>query len=197
MTMSRVVTPHSSVLLPERPYHGAVPFDEWLFDRHTWLGRGAGFLQTSSLLVPRAVFEHIGFAARQHEEWELVLRATKQLNYPLLTVPQPLVVHYRDEPRPSLSGQYRWQQSVTWAQSLGSLLTRRAHSGFLLGYLSRDAQGKGAYRAALPLLAAAFRHGSPTLRQLFAYASIWSVPRGWRRQIRGLLDKGMADRLRQ
>jgi GT2 family glycosyltransferase len=195
--LSRVVTPHASFLLPERPYDGATPFDEWMFDRPSWLGRGAGFLQTSSLLVPRSLFEHLGFAVPQHEEWELVLRATKQLDYLLLTVPEPLVVHYRDEPRPSLSGQYRWQQSAQWAESLGPLLTRRAYSGFLLSSLSRDAQGKGECGAALALLLAAFRHGSPTLRQLFAYASIWSVPRGWRRQIRALLEHRAPDWLRR
>lgn len=194
MCTSRVVTPSGSMLLPARPFSGAVPFDEWMFDRPNWLGRGEGFLQTSSLLLPRELFAQFGFAVLQHEEWDLVLRATKQLGYPLLTVSEPLVVHYRDEPRPSLSQSYRWKQSVDWARGLGPLLTRRAFSGFLLGHVSRDAHGKGDFSAALPLLRTALREGQPTLRQFFAFLAIWGVPRGWRRRARAWLEGAQARR---
>jgi GT2 family glycosyltransferase len=189
-TLSWVIAPYGKTVMPIQPYDGSVPFDEWMFDRRSWLKRGEGFLQTSSILAPRDLLLTLPFAGTRHEEWELVLRATKQFGMKVLTVHEPLVLHYRDQARPSLSHAYGWQRSLDWANSLGTLLSPRGYSGFLLTVVSRDAQGRGAKGAAVPLLKAAWQKGRPTARQLFAFLSIWGMPRNLRRKLRGLLDRG-------
>jgi glycosyltransferase involved in cell wall biosynthesis len=191
-TQTRVIAPYGESLMPARAYDGSAPFDEWMWDRRTWLKRGDGFFQTSSVMVPRRMFASIGFTEARHEDWELGLRAVKQLGMPLLMVPEPLVLHYRDDARPSLSNAFDWQRSVTWADALGPLMSRRAYSGFLLTAVARDARGKGAWSAMWPLLRDAFRKGGPTPKQLFSFVATWAIPRNLRRTVRGRMERGSA-----
>lgn len=188
-SLTEVVTPQSRQVMPVRPYDNRQPFDEWMYDRSSWFGRGDGFFQTSSLMLPRRLFAQLGFGRAQHEDWEIGIRAIKQSGLPLRTVMQPVTVHHHGEARPSLSRNAAWASSVAWADDLGSLMTRRAYSGFLLVTTSRAAQAQGERSAALPLLKRAVAKGRPTLRQLFAYAAIWLAPRGVLRQVRSLLDQ--------
>ena len=188
MTLSRVVTPGGDFIRPADPYTGQEPIDEWLFDRRTWL-RGAGFLQTSSLMMPRMMFDQLRFRdTRQHEEWELVLRAVKQLGYRLITVPEPLVIHYLGDPRASLSKTYTWGRSLEWIDGLGDLVTARARSGFSLTVVGRSAANNREWSALAPLLRHAFAHGRPTARQIFAFTLAWAAPMRLRRRLRRMLQ---------
>jgi glycosyltransferase involved in cell wall biosynthesis len=186
MTRSRVVTPAGTFVRPSEPYEGDEPVDEWLFGRRHWLKGGPGFLQTSSLMMPRVLFDRLLFRdTRQHEEWELVIRACKELGYTLVTSLEPTVIHYDGFATASLSKSYTWRQSLEWADSMGSLLTRRAYAGFLLVTVARVAAAYGNKRGAFSaLLRAAVRRGRPTARQLFAFALLAGVPDAARRRLR-------------
>jgi glycosyltransferase involved in cell wall biosynthesis len=177
MTRSRVVTPQGEFIRPLALYDGSLPVDEWLFDRTTWLSGGQSFVQTSSLMFPKAMFDTLRFRdTHQHEEWELVIRAVKQLGYPLLTAPGALVIHYAGQPRPRLSHSYTWKVSVEWARGLKDYFTPKGYSGFILSHVGQSAAKLGQYDALLPLVRESFRAGRPTLRQLFRYAVCWAVP---------------------
>jgi hypothetical protein len=158
-----------------------MPIDEWLFD-----SRG-GFVQSSSLMVPRALFGQLDFRTT-HEDWEFVVRAVKQLGYRLVTVPEPLVVHYLGQARPSAHKVFDWRQSLAWLRELGKLITPRAYSGFCLVVIPRAEVGAGRYSACLPLLWTAFRRGRPTPRQLLACLLIWGLPEDLRRRARAMLS---------
>ncbi len=125
MTLSSVVTPVGTFVRPADPYMGAEPIDEWLFDRRSWFKGGQSMLQTSSLLVPRALFEKIGFGEARHEEWELVIRAVKQLGFRLITVREPLVTYYA-------GNTYPWKSSADWIETVRDVITPRAYAGFCL-----------------------------------------------------------------
>jgi len=68
------------------PRQIVAPYDEWLFGRRSWFQGGESMLQTSSLMVPRAMFDRLRFGEARHEEWELAIRAVKQLGFPMVTV---------------------------------------------------------------------------------------------------------------
>ncbi|MBV8166115.1 MAG: glycosyltransferase family 2 protein [Alphaproteobacteria bacterium] len=189
MTLSRVVTPRGDYVWPRARYDNAEPLDDYLFDRRSWF-KGHAFIQTSSLLMPRALFERVRFgAARQHEDWEMLIRLTKREGARILTVPEPLVVHLAEHDRPSLSQRYPWQQSLAWLDALGDLITPRAYSGFLLTILAPQPARYGQYGAFWPLLSRAFSRGSPTLRQLAMFVAVWLVPMQARQAIRKLLSR--------
>lgn len=188
MTLSHVVTPEGTFVRPAKPYRGDRPIDEWIFDRTTWLKGGLNFLQTSSLMVPRQVFDKLHFRDTMHEEWELVIRSVKQYGYALATAPEPLVIHYVGQPRPSLSKTQTWDRSIKWAASMIDLMTPRAYSGFLLTSVGQSAANRGQYAAFLPLLRLAFANGKPTAKQLFRYIMCWLIPRGLRKKARAQLQ---------
>ncbi len=183
-TLFRVSGPLGDLVKPTRPYRGAEPADEWLFDRHSWLRGGEAMLQTSAFLLPRTLFERLTFGeTRQHEEWELAIRAVKQHGLRLVTVEEPLTVYYL-QPAPSLSKTFNWRASLEWIDSMRDVVTRRAYSGFCLTVATQGLTGPDRREAFTALLAAARRHGDPTPRQLFAYALIRALPHGLRQRLR-------------
>lgn len=190
MTLSHVVTPEGTFVRPLAPYDAKLQtIDEWIFDRTTWLKGGLNFLQTSSLMMQRTLFETLNFPKTiPHEDWEFVIRAVKQHGYSVETVAEPLVIHYVGQQRPSLSKMHTWRNSVDWADRMGDLLTPRAYSGMLLTSIGQTAANHGAYGAVWPLLSASFRNGRPTAKQLFRFAMCWLVPRGFRRRARAKLQ---------
>lgn len=189
MTLSHVVTPEGEFIRPTNPYENSQPVDEWLFDRGSWLKGGETFLQTSSIMMPKFMFDTLHYRdTKQHEEWELVIRAVKELGYELLTAREPLVVHYAGQPRPSLSKTYTWQKSLAWIDDMDPLVTPRAYAGFLLSHVGQNSANAGEYSAMGPLLRHAFRKGKPTRKQLFRFALCWVLPRGLRRKVRARLQ---------
>ena len=175
--LSFVVTPFGTLIRPIRPYDGAQPIDEWLFDRRTWFKGGERMLQTSSLLIPRALFSSIKFGVAHHEEWEFVIRATKQYGYQLITVNEPLIYYYT-------GNLYAWQKSLAWVRSVRDLITPRAYSGFCLTVATQALHQPDRNRAFTIFLREALLNGSPTPRQLFAFFLMWLLPLDIRQRIR-------------
>jgi glycosyltransferase involved in cell wall biosynthesis len=186
-TLFRVVTALGDRISPALPYDGRQQIDEWLFGRQTWLKGHEAMIQTSSLMVPRFLFNTLHFRdTAQHEEWEICIRAVKTLGYSFLTVPEPLVIYYAPQAGASLSKTYTLERSMAWADAVGDLLSPRAYSGFALTVASQVPSTGPRGPAMLGLVRAAFRKGAPTARQLFAFALIWGTPHGLRRRLRAL-----------
>ena len=187
--LSKVVSSYGTYVWPASPYDGRVPVDEWMFDRQTWTRGGESFIQCSSLMVPRPLFDLMKFTnARQHQDWEFVIRAVKQHGYELITPDEPLLVYYVPEQRKSVSLAATWRQSVQWALDLGPLLTKRAFSGFCLTVIAQMASHRGTRDAFAPLLRVALRKGAPTAKQLFAFLYFWFSPTPFRLRLRAALQ---------
>jgi hypothetical protein len=176
----------ASYIWPEEVYDNSAPVDEYLFDRHGAFA-GSGYLQTSSFLLPRTLFEKSPYPVpSQHDDWEFVLRLSKLFGVKIDTVPEVLVKTYAEEPRPSLSASGTWDASLAWLDTVASLLTARAYSGFCLGVVGSRAANERAYRAFFPLLVRAFTHGSPRPWHVATFLAFWILPQGIRRKLRGL-----------
>jgi len=189
-TLSQVGVGGAVRTKPQHPYDGRMPFDEWLFDRLSWFESG-GFVQSSSLMVPRSLFKQLRFKDTQlHDDWEFVIRAVKQAGLELVTVKEPLVFHFFDQKRSSLQATLTWRHSLEWAQRMAPILTPRALSGFLLTVAARVAANAGDYSAVKPLFSYAMKNGRPTLRQIFAFALLWVLPFGMRKRLRFRLARG-------
>jgi glycosyltransferase involved in cell wall biosynthesis len=174
--LSAYITPHGSSVRPRERYDGRTPVDEWLFDRRQMFG-GQSFIQTSSLLLPKALFDEGIFPAHgQHEDWEFVINAVKRLGAELLTVPEILVRHYAEEKRPSLSASGRLDGSLNWIAGMQGIVTKRAFSGFCLTVVASQARRLGGWRECARLLFLAFRHGRPTVVQLLVFITVWAMP---------------------
>jgi glycosyltransferase involved in cell wall biosynthesis len=184
--LSRVVTPLATYVWPQTVYDNSMPLDEYLFDRRS-LFLGAGFIQTSSYLLPRRLFDRVRFNVESpHDDWELVLRLCKEAEARIETVPEVLVTLYFEEERSSLSSRATWLASLRWIESIRPIITPRAYSGFCLGVVGSRAANEGAYAAFPDLLQTAFRRGAPTLWHVTFYLAFWLAPQGMRRRLRAL-----------
>jgi glycosyltransferase involved in cell wall biosynthesis len=183
--LSRVVTPTATYVWPRVIYDNSGPIEEYLFDRRSLFG-GWGFIQTSSYLLPRRLFDKARFDIESpHDDWGFLLRLSKQAGARIETVPEVLVVLYSEEPRPSLTTRTSsWAVSLRWLDTIQPIITRRAYSGFCLGVVGSRAAQEGAYAAFPQLLYRAFRKGSPRLRQVLPFLAYWLTPQGVRRQLR-------------
>ncbi len=183
--LSQVITPNATFIWPETIYDNSVPIDEYLFDRRTTF-YGSSYIQTSSFLVLRASYEKAPFRVEgaEHDDWDFLLRLSKGQGVRIETVPEPLVKRYWEEQRPSLSNTGTWLKSLAWIDSVRPMLTRRAYSGFCLSVVGARAARERVYPAFFRLLATAFRHGSPRVRQVLVFLAYWVVPQGARRRLR-------------
>lgn len=186
--LSRVVTPSATYVSPQVPYDNSMPIDEYLFDRRSPF-RAPGFIQTSSYLLPRQLFDKVRFeTASPHDDWEFLLRLSKQAGARIETAPEVLVVLYFEEPRPSLTKRTSsWLRSLRWIDSLGPIISRRAYSGFCLSVAGSRAAQERAYTAVPEILYRAFRNGSPRLWQVLYFLAYWLVPRDSLSRLRGFI----------
>jgi glycosyltransferase involved in cell wall biosynthesis len=191
--LSRVVTPTATYIWPQVIYDNLLPIDEYLFDRRS-LFEGTGFIQTSSYLLSRRLFNQVRFEVESpHDDWGFLLRLCKQAGARIETVPEVLVVLYFEEQRPSLTTRTSsWAASLRWLDTMQSIVTPRAYSGFCLGVVGSRAAGEGAYAAFPELLNRAFRNGSPRLRHVLPFLAYWAMPQRLHRQLRGML-RGQTD----
>jgi glycosyltransferase involved in cell wall biosynthesis len=186
--LSRVVTPTATYVRPKKIYNNDAPIDEYLFDRRFLFG-GSGFIQTSSYLLPRQLFNKIRFNVESpHDDWEFLLRLSKQAGARIETVPEILVVLYSEEQRASLTNRTTWSASLGWLERVRPMMTPRAYSGFCLGVVGSRAAREGACAAFSDLLCRAVRGGSPRSWQILLYLGYWLTPEGLQRQVRGLLQ---------
>jgi glycosyltransferase involved in cell wall biosynthesis len=186
--LSRIVTPTATYAWPQVIYDNSGPIDEYLFDRRS-LFKGSGFIQTSSYLLPRRLFDKVRFDAESaHDDWGFLLRLSKQAEARIETVPEVLVVLYFEEQRSSLTTRtWSWSRSLRWLDSIQPIITRRAYSGFCLNVVGSRAAREGAYTAFPELLYRAFRNGSPGLWHVLPFLAYWLTPWGFQGQVRGLL----------
>lgn len=182
--LSRVVTPFATYVWPQTVYDNSMPVDEYLFDRRS-IFLGSSFIQTSSYLLPRQLFEQVRFNVESpHDDWEFILRLCKEIGARIEIVPEVLVTLYFEEPRSSLTSSGSSSASLKWIQDIRSIITPRAYSGFCLGVVGARAAKEGAYASFPDLLRTAFRRGAPTLWQVTFYLAFWIAPQGVRRRLR-------------
>jgi glycosyltransferase involved in cell wall biosynthesis len=186
--LSQVVTPNATYIWPRVAYDNTKPIDEYLFDRRSFF-MGDSFIQTSSYLLPRRLFNKVRFDTRSpHDDWEFLLSLTKKGGARIETAREVLVTHHLEEPRASLSSSAKWRHSVCWIDNVRHMVTPRAYSGFCLGVIGARAAREGAYAAIPELLCMAFRRGSPTLRHVIIFLCFWMTPYSLRRRLRASIS---------
>jgi hypothetical protein len=156
---------------------------EWLFDRRTFAG-GETFIQTSSLLMPKPLFDKYQFRSpMEHDEWDMLFRATKG-GTEIITVPEVLVRYYTGDERMSLSKSHKLELALDWINTERETFTPKAYSGFCLTVAAQHAKRGGAIGDFVHLLWLAFRYGAPTAMQLLVYLAVWVVPQSAGREFR-------------
>jgi glycosyltransferase involved in cell wall biosynthesis len=185
-SLSYIVTRLTRYVWPRRIYDNTIPVDEYLFDRRS-LFKGDTYLQTSSLLLRRDLFDSLKFNY-VHDDWDFLLRAANGSHIKVVTVAEPLVIVYTEEERETYSSYFPpWRTSLDWIEKNRSLFSPRSYSGFCLTILGPKAAREREYSEFFKLLLRAIRHGSPRPIHIAVYLAFWLLPLEWRQQVRKIL----------
>lgn len=169
--------------------HFTQPLSEWLFCRKS-LAYGDAVMQTSTLMAPRAFFLRVPFTEglKRRQDYDWVLRAANEPDVVFRLIHEPLVLWKIWYDTSSVSNRADWRHSLEWITARTSLITRRAHSGFVASEVARDARDQKAWRQFLPLLWEMTWHGNPRLFDFAIYLSSW-VPASVRRFVGRITEK--------
>lgn len=172
-------------VLPRRSPDPGEPVSDWLFVRHG-LFHGEGFVQTSTLLARRALFQAVPFdetlGRLQDTDWLLRAIASGAC---LLPLPAVRAVWHVDRGRRRISDVGDWQGTLRWAHERRDLFTPRAYAALLMSIVADMAAG-GDRRGFVTILAEARRHGRPGWIDYLTYFRIWALPPRMRRWLAGL-----------
>jgi glycosyltransferase involved in cell wall biosynthesis len=172
-------------VLPRRSPDPDEPVSDWLFVRHG-LFHGEGFVQTSTLLARRALFQAIPFdetlGRLQDTDWLLRAIASGAC---LLPLPAVRAVWHVDRGRRRISDSDDWRGTLRWAHERRELFTPRAYAALLMSIIADMAAG-GDRRGFSTILGEARRHGRPGWIDYLTYLRIWALPPRMRRSLAGL-----------
>jgi hypothetical protein len=113
--------------------------------------------QTSGFLGTRKLFIDLPFTRglKCHQDWDWYLRAMRHEGNLSRMLEEPLYVMHKEQRRPSMTQQARWEISLAWANSRKDQITPRAFKCFLIhDCMYRCDITRGRFRVFQRLLAA-------------------------------------------
>jgi hypothetical protein len=190
-------TPRADYVWPRRYPDRDEPLCEYLLVRNS-LFRGEGSVQTSTFFGSRKLFEQCAFQPdlKKHQDTDWLLRAAKLPGFQVLFVQEPLVLHFIEEERQTVSSAGNWNYSLNWARENRHLFTPRAYSAFITNQVAPEAAEISAWSSIFPLLREAWLHGNTRPREFVHFVGMWMLPRKLRRKIRDHLSRLQVTNLR-
>ncbi len=168
---------------PERLPQPSEPLCEYLLARR---GGSDGFVATPTILTRRSLLCRVPFRSglKKHQDWDWILRATRE-GARVFFCPEVLA-KCEMRARATTSRRADWRFSLEWIQENAQLVTRRAYAGFITTHVAWQAAAQRDWRAFLPLLGDAWRHGSLRPADVLRYLGFWMVPAATRRWLHRL-----------
>jgi glycosyltransferase involved in cell wall biosynthesis len=108
--------PDTAEVWPTRPMRPREAMSEYLFCREASIRQGEGFIQTSTLFVPRDLMLRLPFRSGlpRHQDWDWLIRAAAHPEVEFVWVWDPLVIYHIDAYRKSVSAGYALAPSIDW-----------------------------------------------------------------------------------
>jgi glycosyltransferase involved in cell wall biosynthesis len=169
------------------PATGSGRISEYLFCISSPTRRGEGFVQTSTLLASKRLFEAVPFkdGLKIHQDWDWLLRASAERGFYLDMVWDPLTIYYLNTSGSSVSQTKKWRLSFDWATG-NPLISKRGYSYFLATVVARNLEVLSLPR----VLVAFFSRGVLELRSTALFLLFFSVRDKYRLPIARMLRKG-------
>lgn len=152
------------------------PISEYLFVRNS-LFQGEGLIQTSTLLIPRALHEAVPLSneGSNHDDWDWMLRVAEHPDVGFEFVSAPLATWnlkttHAHVSSPDSNG---WKLSRDWIRSHHHHVTPLAYASFLLAEVAARAAAAKDRAAFFPLLWEASKKGRVTPKMLLLYLGMW------------------------
>ncbi|GLW27398.1 glycosyltransferase family 2 protein [Actinoplanes regularis] len=181
-------TPRADNIMPRRLPEPGEPISEYLVVRRG-LFYGDGFVQTSCIMAPTALWLKVPFTVglRRQQELDWTLRALREPGTQLIYADEPLVLWHQDENRERISLENPWEEQLAWLRSSRELFTPRAYAAFTLSVLSSMAASTRDGKLFRELLAEAREHGRPGTVDYLTHMQIWALPPSVRHRLRDVV----------
>ena len=123
--------PTGDEIWPARPMKPGESMSEYLLCREASIRQGEGFIQSSTLLVPRSLLLDVPFKSGlpRHQDWDWLIRASIHEGVQFLWAWEPLVTYHIDGARKSVSGGRSVSASLDWVNN-NCLVTPKARAYF-------------------------------------------------------------------
>jgi glycosyltransferase involved in cell wall biosynthesis len=123
--------PDGDEVWPHRPMREGESMSEYLFCRENSIRQGEGFIQTSTLFVPRELMLQVPFSSGlpRHQDWDWLIRAHVYPGVKIISVWETLVIYYIDGNRKSISAGRSADPSTDWVEG-NNLVTPKARAYF-------------------------------------------------------------------
>jgi glycosyltransferase involved in cell wall biosynthesis len=123
--------PTGDEIWPLRPMKPGESMSEYLICREASIRQGEGFIQTSTLLIPRSLMLEVPFkpGLARHQDWDWLIRASVHSGVEFLSIWQPLVTYHIDAARRSVSSGRSTSASLEWIDN-NDLITPKARAYF-------------------------------------------------------------------
>jgi len=169
----------------ERTLPAALPRNTQNFSDYLFGGRG--FIQTSTLLISKALLLKIPFikGLRMIDDWDWLLRATADEQTKIGVVEEPLSVYNNFDVGVREFRIGSWEPLYLWGMANRKLLSPKAFSFFVVTHCAaRARQSRASFRVLLYLLATALLLGSLSPRPILYFVGYTLIPEPKRRAIR-------------
>jgi glycosyltransferase involved in cell wall biosynthesis len=114
----RLIARHSTadLIWPARQMTPSESMSDYLLCREASIRQGEGFIQTSTLLVPRSLMLEVPFESGlpRHQDWDWLIRASVHPGVEFLWVWDALVIYHVAAGRKSLSSDRSLMASMNW-----------------------------------------------------------------------------------
>lgn len=123
--------PVGDEIWPARPMNKGESMSEYLLCRETSIRQGEGFIQSSTLLVPRALMLQVPFrrGLPRHQDWDWLIRVSSHPGVDVVWVWSALVIYHIDAYRKSISAGRALAPSLDWVNG-NKFVTPRARAYF-------------------------------------------------------------------
>lgn len=100
--------------------------------------RNIGFIQTSTVVVPRRLIIKTPFTKGliKHQDWDWLLNLDKNHELTIIQVKEPKIIYHSDVPKDSRIGYInRWRFTEEWGKNHQDSFTKLAYESFVLNYI--------------------------------------------------------------
>lgn len=186
-SLVKVVDDQRISVWPRRLPHPDEHIGEYLFCRKQ-ATKGEALISTITLMARKALWVEYPFneELRRHQEWDWLLRVSRDPRVSIEWVPEVLAIWYVAHNRTSISSTSDWMDSLRWLQERREWLTQRAQAGFIATVIAGAAARQHHRRAVLPLAAELHRAGCRDIWQWLLLMAIVLLPTASRDAVRAL-----------
>lgn len=133
--LTYISNPNHKYILPKEKYITGESIGNFLFTLKN--GKWNGWVQTSTILASKTVFEALPFLSSlpKHQDWDWIMRVYKS-NFSIVHVDEPLSIYHKVLNGKSIAQSPNWKFSQEWILGKKQEISRKSYDNFLMAVVN-------------------------------------------------------------